>query len=169
VREFTLNEVDTKGKTKGRRSAGGKRNLGETDISKSNDPKKAKVEPPNFHQLATDSTSKYSHTLPINFYEVAKQLFDEFWNLQFDNKEVDFAFFANITIHNCRDYGLTTFSEKSYSLTVINVRDHLKIDLLFFFSNYQFFSPSVRQSCLITIICHWMTFCMISISCLRIS
>jgi hypothetical protein len=134
VREFTLNEADTKGKTKGRRSTGGKRNLGETDIYKSNDPKKAKVEPPNFHQLATDTTSKYSHTLPINFYEVAKQLFDEFWNLQFDNKEVDFAFFANITIHNCRDYGLTTFSEKSYSLTVINVSDHLIIDGVVFFS-----------------------------------
>jgi hypothetical protein len=131
VREYTAGpEVKGGRGSRGKRQsgAGTKRNSSEVDLTKSNDLKKSKpsavpvdLSPSNLQQIAIDTTSKFSHTLPVNFYEIASQLFDEFWNLQFDDKEVNFAFFANITIHNCRDYGLTTFSEHSYSLGVINV------------------------------------------------
>ena len=108
-------------KPKAKRLTGNKRSFGDTDL-KSNEPKKPKAEAQtNFHQLAIETVTKHSNMLPANFYEVADSLFEEFWNLQFEDKEVNFAFFANITIHNCRDYGLTAFSEKSYSFTVIRV------------------------------------------------
>lgn len=136
VREFTAT-TDNKLKSRSRKSAGGaasantnssgvgtKRGFADTDSRASSDLKKAKTDQiePNFRQIALETASKFSHTLPTNFYDVINRLFDEFWALQFDDKEVDFAFFAKITIHNCRDYGLSTFSENSYSLGVIKVR-----------------------------------------------
>lgn len=137
VREFNLSQVtEGKGKGKSRKSTGSsatssgvglKRGFGDTDSSSSKlDAKKAKTDQsyqiePNLRQIALETTSKFSHTLPVNFYDVVNRLFEEFWALQFDDKEVDFAFFAKITIYNCRDYGLTTFAEHSYSLGVIQV------------------------------------------------
>lgn len=134
IREFSqVEENMNKSKPKQKRLTGNKRSFGDTDI-KVNEPKKAKIESQqtNFHQLAIDTAIKHSNMLPPNFYEVADALFEEFWSLQFEDKEVDFAFFANITIHNCHEYGLTAFSEKSYSFTVIRV----SIILIFLFFSF---------------------------------
>ena len=60
-------------------------------------------------------------SLPKNFYSVINPLFDEFWNMEFDNNEVTLAFFAVITNMNCHEFKLTSFAEKSYSLEIIKV------------------------------------------------
>jgi hypothetical protein len=169
VREYTAGPEIKGGRgSRGKRQsgAGTKRNSSETDLTKSNDLKKSKssavtvdLSPSNLQQIAIDTTSKFSHTLPVNFYEIGSQLFDEFWNLQFDDKEVNFAFFANITIHNCRDYGLTTFSEHSYSLGVINVSLGFFVTLA---------SISFRKSFNIIVIFRLMIFYMIFINFLQI-
>lgn len=59
--------------------------------------------------------------IPKNFYTVVAPIMDEFWNMEFDNEEVTWAFFALITHLNCKDYRLNAFAEQSYSLTVIKV------------------------------------------------
>lgn len=60
--------------------------------------------------------------LPINFKPVILRLFEEFWKLEFDETEVNWAFFAKICAANCGDYKLTAFAESSCSLPVIKVR-----------------------------------------------
>ena len=60
-----------------------------------------------------------STVLPLNFYEVAKSVFDTFWNLEFDDKEVTWAFFAKINAQNCLDFNVQSFAENSTCLAVI--------------------------------------------------
>ena len=60
--------------------------------------------------------------IPTNFDIVAKEFFDYFWKLEFDDKEVNNALFAKITILNCKDFNLTTFADKSYCLPIIKER-----------------------------------------------
>jgi len=60
-------------------------------------------------------------TLPQNFYQIADQIFNEFWDLEIDDEEVSPAFFANITSINCKLYKLEAFSEQSHALPVIKV------------------------------------------------
>lgn len=59
--------------------------------------------------------------LPTNFDKVAGDLFDEFWNLEFEDHEITWAFFAKITSLNCKDYKLQNFADTSYCLAVIKV------------------------------------------------
>ena len=61
--------------------------------------------------------------LPMNFDKVMGDLFDEFWNMEFDDHEVTWAFFAKITALNCKDYKLANFAETSSSLAVIKVSE----------------------------------------------
>lgn len=60
--------------------------------------------------------------LPTNFTVVAKELFEYFWNLEFDDAGTNFAFFAKITALNCKEYNLQDFSGESSCLTVIKER-----------------------------------------------
>lgn len=60
--------------------------------------------------------------LPSNFSIVATELFFLFWNMEFDDKDVNFAFFAKITARNCKEYNLTAFAEESSCLAVIKER-----------------------------------------------
>lgn len=62
--------------------------------------------------------------IPTNFYTVVQPLFQEFWEMEFDNDEVTYAFFARITNMNCRDFKLEAFAERSYCLEVIKVKLH---------------------------------------------
>jgi hypothetical protein len=63
-------------------------------------------------------------TLPSNFYSVISEIFLYFWNLQFEDISVNYAFFAKITSKNCQDYNLASFADQSSSLAVIKVRLH---------------------------------------------
>jgi hypothetical protein len=58
---------------------------------------------------------------PSNFYEIVNEFFEEFWTLEFEEEEVNWAFFAIITSTNCKDFKLNDFADKSYSLAVIKV------------------------------------------------
>jgi len=62
--------------------------------------------------------------LPVNFFPVLNGVFEQFWQLEFDNPSVSQAFFAKIDLTNCRSYGLESFAERSMSLSVI--RDRLE-------------------------------------------
>lgn len=59
---------------------------------------------------------------PENFEKVAGDLFDEYWNMEFEDHEITWAFFAKITSLNCKDYNLPNFADTSYCLAVIKVR-----------------------------------------------
>ncbi len=61
-------------------------------------------------------------SLPSNFYEVIREVFATFWELEFEETEVTWAFFAKITSANCREFRLNSFAERSYCLAVIKVR-----------------------------------------------
>ena len=71
--------------------------------------------------------------IPKNFYTIITPLFEEFWNMEFENDEVTWAFFAVITNLNCREFKLEAFAEQSYSLAIIKVRIGLA---LFFLTLY---------------------------------
>ena len=62
-------------------------------------------------------------TAPINLQAVLHDVFNEYWDMEFDDKVVH-AFLAKISKLNCLDYGLTDFSSESCSLPVI--KDKLK-------------------------------------------
>lgn len=57
--------------------------------------------------------------IPSNFYDIAQGVFNTFWQMEFDETEVTWAFFAKINSKNCADFKLTTFAETSYSLATI--------------------------------------------------
>lgn len=65
--------------------------------------------------------------MPTNFYEVVDPLFQEFWTMEF-SFEVRYAFFAKITMMNCKEYKLPAFAEHSSSLSVIKVSSSKNID-----------------------------------------
>jgi hypothetical protein len=60
------------------------------------------------------------HAPPENLYQVIGNLFNEFWNMEYDETIVN-AFLARIDKRNCADYGLTDFASESCSLPVIKV------------------------------------------------
>ena len=62
-------------------------------------------------------------TAPINLQAVLNDVFNEYWDMEFDDKVVH-AFLAKISKLNCLDYGLSDFSSESCSLPVI--KDKLK-------------------------------------------
>ena len=57
---------------------------------------------------------------PPRLYEQMSNILDYFWNLDYA-AEVKYAFFARITITNCRDYNLLDFADESCCLPVIQV------------------------------------------------
>jgi len=66
--------------------------------------------------------------LPKNFFEVVNEVFQHFWTMDFPEEKVSTAFFAKIDLENCRDYGLTTFTESPSGLAII--RDRIDATLL---------------------------------------
>lgn len=70
--------------------------------------------------IATKRTRPNTSGLPSNFYPLVQPLFDEFWHKEFTDQTVTCAFFAVITNSNCAQYSLSSFSEQSYSLPIIN-------------------------------------------------
>ena len=60
------------------------------------------------------------HAPPENLYHVIGNVFNEFWQMEFDENIVN-AFLARIDKRNCADYGLTDFASESCSLPVIKV------------------------------------------------
>lgn len=60
-----------------------------------------------------------SSSLPSNFYDVCSAVFDTFWQLEFDETEVTWAFFAKINSVNCVDFKLKSFAYTSSSLAVV--------------------------------------------------
>ncbi len=60
--------------------------------------------------------------LPTNFLNVIKGVFEPFWLLEFDDPAVSQAFFANIDNINCKQYGLTAFTDAPMSLSIIRDR-----------------------------------------------
>lgn len=64
------------------------------------------------------------HAPPENLYQVIGGVFNEFWQMEYDDAIVN-AFLARIDKRNCADYGLTDFASESCSLPVIKVLRHL--------------------------------------------
>ena len=62
--------------------------------------------------------------LPLNFYEVAFRVFNEFWTLEFEDADTDLriSLFAKINSSNCKEYNLEHYSESSSSLADIYER-----------------------------------------------
>jgi hypothetical protein len=58
----------------------------------------------------------------VDFYPAITAVFDKFWNLQFDNRNITAALFAQITMYNCHDFGLDAYAEESTCLPVIKER-----------------------------------------------
>ncbi|RYH32491.1 hypothetical protein EON65_00500 [archaeon] len=84
--------------------------------------------------------------LPVNFYDVVRPLFDEFWDKKFDDtQKVGAAFFARITSANCQDYGLSSFAEFSSALPVIKVSLGLLYpSILNSYSLFQFYTSRIN-------------------------
>lgn len=112
-------------------------------------------------------SKKFRTGLPLNFYEIVGPLFQEFWRMKFSN-EVNCAFFAKITINNCREYGLDAFAQHSSSLPTIKVNKNLKNQQLFYSTIYYLFCVCFcfcnRRNCRIERICQWKILRMISIN-----
>lgn len=68
----------------------------------------------------------------LNFYPIIQQIFDYFYDLEYDKQEINFAFFARITSKNCKDFQLSHFADESTCLAVIKVRFQLLIYLVSF-------------------------------------
>jgi len=88
-------------------------------------------------------------SLPKNFYVVANNLFQVFWNLEIDDPAAAKAFFAKIDLSNCRSYGLMSFAARSSCLSVI--RDRLEATVAYINNPYSFTPESFmivdRESC----------------------
>ena len=67
-------------------------------------------------------SSGHDVILPINFFEVINNVFLKFWNMEFEDNQVNQAFFANIDNLNCKMYGLEVYAERCMSLSVIRDR-----------------------------------------------
>ena len=60
--------------------------------------------------------------LPANFYQVMHGLFSVFWEMDFADEKVSYAFFAKIDATNCILYGLETYATRASSLVGISER-----------------------------------------------
>lgn len=91
-----------------------------TSMSKSNGDEEARRSslPPS---VVVEHEQMPRRVIPSNFYTVVAPLFQEFWEMEFDNDEVTYAFFARITDLNCKEFKLNAFAERSYCLEVIKV------------------------------------------------
>ena len=61
------------------------------------------------------------------FYPIIQQLFSYFWKLEFEEIDINAAFFAWITSVNCKEYGLTNYGFEASSLPVIKVSMYIII------------------------------------------
>ena len=60
----------------------------------------------------------HSNSVPLNLQYVINEVFNEYWEMEFDDKVVH-AFLAKISKFNCVEYGLSDFASESHSLPVI--------------------------------------------------
>ena len=88
------------------------------------------------------------HAPPENLYQVIGNLFNEFWNMEYDETIVN-AFLARIDKRNCADYGLTDFASESCSLPVIKVFKISNISIRMVFSYHNFALETLTVSTLI--------------------
>ena len=75
-----------------------------------------------YHNGREEEHEEVQHNIsriPGNFYDVATEVFNSFWHLEFEDQEINFAFFAKITSINCKDFKLEAFADTSSSLAVI--------------------------------------------------
>jgi len=61
--------------------------------------------------------------LPTNFCEVIKEVFEHFWQMEFEDESVmRIAFFAKIDSSNCTEFGLESYASSASCLAVIRDR-----------------------------------------------
>lgn len=63
--------------------------------------------------------SELERRVPLNLYEVLNAAFLFIWDQDIADLRAKAAFFAKITNANCNDYGLSAFSDHSFSLPII--------------------------------------------------